>query len=131
MEKMPPKVTKTRRMYAAGGETGNKLKMVKDPDTGKRVPFFTVDENGVQKKGGGSVPPPKGYFKGGKTLLGSSLDSSGRAPSGSTLPGVGGDPSNPELMPESYYKAHPGLRPPSPGKVRPRGAGPRGGRGRR
>ncbi len=40
--------------------------MVKDPDTGKRVPFFTVDENGVQKKGGGSVPPPKGYFKGGK-----------------------------------------------------------------
>lgn len=58
---------KTSKMYAGGGKTGDKLKMVKDPDTGKQVPFFTVDENGVQKKGGGSMPSTKGYFKGGKT----------------------------------------------------------------
>jgi len=60
-------MNKTSKLYATGGKTGDKLKMVKDPDTGKQVPFFTVDENGVQKKGGGSMPSTKGYFKGGKT----------------------------------------------------------------
>lgn len=131
---------KTSKMYAGGGkmktkgyQKGGKMPMVKDPDTGKQVPFFTVDENGVQKKGGGSIPSTKGYYRGGRTLLGSSLGSSGRAPSSSTPPGGGGDPSNPELMPESYYKAHPGLRPPSPGKVGPRMArySSRGSRGRK
>ena len=57
---------KTSKLYAAGGKTSRKLKMVKDPDTGKQVPFFTVDENGVKKKGGGGIPNSKGYFKGGK-----------------------------------------------------------------
>ena len=57
---------KPRGGMKGGGGTNDKLKMVKDPKTGKQVPFFTVDENGVKKKGGGRVPPPKGYFKGGK-----------------------------------------------------------------
>ena len=59
---------KPRGGMKGGGGTNDKLKMVKDPKTGKQVPFFTVDENGVKKKGGlqGWSWPPRGYFKGGK-----------------------------------------------------------------
>ena len=45
-----------------------KLKMVKDPDTGKQVPFFTVDGEGKAGGGQAMVPKTKGYFKGGRTM---------------------------------------------------------------
>ena len=80
---MKPNMKKTSKMYASGG----KMPMKKDPKTGEMRPAFLVDKNGM-KMGGVTVPKTKGYFKGGKTkgytkggktLLGRSLDSSGRA----------------------------------------------------
>tara|TARA_Y100000004_G_scaffold83967_1_gene94246 strand:+ start:311 stop:610 length:300 start_codon:yes stop_codon:yes gene_type:complete len=56
---------KMSKMYAAGGKTGDKLKMVKNKE-GKEVPFFAADGEG-KMMGGGMVPKTKGYFKGGKT----------------------------------------------------------------
>ena len=57
---------KMSKMYAAGGKTGDKLKMVKNKD-GDMVPFFAADGEGQMKKGG-MTPKTKGYFKGGKTM---------------------------------------------------------------
>ena len=45
--------------------SGGKLKMVKNKQ-GEEVPFFLADEEG--KSMGGTIPGPKGYFKGGKVL---------------------------------------------------------------
>ena len=60
---------KVPKGMAAGGTKGEKLKMVKDPDTGKQVPFFTVDGKGEMANGGkAEVPKTKGYFKGGRTM---------------------------------------------------------------
>ena len=57
---------KMSKMYAAGGKTGDKLKMVKNKD-GDMVPFFAADGEGKMKNGG-MTPKTKGYFKGGKTM---------------------------------------------------------------
>ena len=57
---------KMSKMYAAGGKTGDKLKMVKNKD-GDMVPFFAADGEGKMKRGG-MTPKTKGYFKGGKTM---------------------------------------------------------------
>ena len=57
---------KMSKMYAAGGKTGDKLKMVKNKD-GDMVPFFAADGEGKMQKGG-MTPKTKGYFKGGKTM---------------------------------------------------------------
>ena len=57
---------KMSKMYAAGGKTGDKLKMVKNKD-GDMVPFFAADGEG-KMKAGGMIPKTKGYFKGGKTM---------------------------------------------------------------
>ena len=57
---------KMSKMYAAGGKTGDKLKMVKNKD-GDMVPFFAADGEG-KMKAGGMTPKTKGYFKGGKTM---------------------------------------------------------------
>mgnify|MGYP003126734409 FL=1 len=60
---------KVPKGMAAGGTKGEKLKMVKDPDTGDQVPFFTVDGKGKMANGGQTkVPKTKGYFKGGRTM---------------------------------------------------------------
>ena len=58
---------KVPKGMAAGGTKGEKLKMVKDPETGNQVPFFTVDGKGKMANGG-TVPKTKGYFKGGRTM---------------------------------------------------------------
>ena len=42
---------KMSKMYAAGGKTGDKLKMVKNKD-GDMVPFFAADGQGKMKDGG-------------------------------------------------------------------------------
>ena len=91
---MKKKMTRTARMLSTGGMAGGskktkgmtaggkmmmkpkgmsaggkqKMPMVKDPDTGKQVPFFTVDDKGKMKSGGMTTPKSKGYFKGGKTM---------------------------------------------------------------
>lgn len=138
---MKKKMTRTARMLSKGGTAGggpkpkpkggmrggggtnDKLKMVKDPKTGKQVPFFTVDGEG-KMKGGGSVPPPKGYFKGGKTLT-QQASESGVMPRGQTtqraLDSGAMNPSGGEVMPG---RSQGGYRPPKPKRPR-RGGGPR------
>ncbi len=64
---MNPRGGKMRMGMSSGGK-GDKLKMVKDPDTGKQVPFFTVDGEGKAGGGQAMVPKTKGYFKGGKAM---------------------------------------------------------------
>jgi hypothetical protein len=51
-----------------GYQRGGKLKMVEDPDTGKKVPFFTVDGEGKANGGQVMIPKTKGYFRGGKVM---------------------------------------------------------------
>ena len=67
--KMKPKGGKMPMGMSSGGTKGDKLKMVKDPETGNQVPFFTVDGKGKMANGGkAKVPKTKGYFKGGRTM---------------------------------------------------------------
>ncbi len=65
--KMNPRGGKMRMGMSSGGK-GDKLKMVKDPDTGRQVPFFTVDGEGKAGGGQAMLPKTKGYFKGGRTM---------------------------------------------------------------
>jgi len=105
---VPPK-PKPKGMRA-GGKSEDKLKMVTDPETGKKVPFFTVDGEG-KMKGGGTVPNSKGYFKGGKTLneggrvRGSTVKSRKRKPRGRSL-------LEQKMDVASFRANYPGKKPP-------------------
>lgn len=67
--KMKPRGGRMPMGMSSGGTKGEKLKMVKDPETGDQVPFFTVDDKGKMANGGkAKVPKTKGYFKGGKAM---------------------------------------------------------------
>lgn len=85
---MKKPMTRTRRMYSKGGVAGGKKTKGKTGDgklemvekDGKTVPFFAADGEG-KMMAGGSVPGPKGYFKGGKVM-----SAGGMVPDGPRIP---------------------------------------------